>query len=297
METPTTRDSTLFPPGYGEVILQSNDGLVCHFPRYLLAYMSTSFRDKFELPIVESQAGNRSEGVYQFQMTVPGQILELFLVYIDPKHSKPPIDLSTIEALLEMAEEHKVPTITEWFIKKAIVEERSNDSTSSVVTGAFAATNVMLALHCSTRFNLPIVGQFALQEFAGCDISRISFTTSIPLWVYQAGMKLREERIRQYENLIEETTKESLRVLCDKCTPTCVRWLLTMQSELRKGPRWEVLERVIGLYPPDCHHVGRMSWKFVCTYTLTSSTLGTQIRAAELRLPTWPDLVKISSRT
>ncbi|KIM31151.1 hypothetical protein M408DRAFT_21239, partial [Serendipita vermifera MAFF 305830] len=93
--------------------------------------MSTSFRDKFELAVVEGQAGNRSEGVYQFQMTVPGQILELFLVHIDPKHPKLPIDPSTIEVLLEMAEEHKVPTITEWFIKKAIVEERSNDSTSS----------------------------------------------------------------------------------------------------------------------------------------------------------------------
>lgn len=290
METTAARDSTLFPPGYGEVTLQSNDGLLCHFSRHSLAYMSNFFRGMFELPVVERQAGHQVEGLVPLQMTESGQILELFLVHIDPKHPTPSIDPSTIEALLEMAQKYEAPTITEWFMKNALLEERSKVSTSSVLSEAFISTHPVLALHCAVRFNLPSTGQFALREFAGCNVSRIiGPVPSISLHAYLTGIRLREERINAYENMIEEMTTKHISTACGSCLVLFARWLFRVQSTVRKEPRWEVFERVNNSCPPDCTHA-----RHSVSLGLDSHNMDRWgIQHAESILPVWTDLVNI----
>jgi hypothetical protein len=103
MEETVTRDSTIFPPGYGDFALESSDGLICHFPRHLLAYMSETFRDMSSLPAGQGQVGHSNESQTPLKVAEPGQILELFLQNIDLKQPTPPIDQSTIVPLLEMA--------------------------------------------------------------------------------------------------------------------------------------------------------------------------------------------------
>ncbi|KIM31520.1 hypothetical protein M408DRAFT_327706, partial [Serendipita vermifera MAFF 305830] len=158
-------NSTMFPPDYGDFALQCSDGVVCHFPRYLLGYMSGFFRDMFELPRGDD-AGPQT--VAPLQLTEPSKTIELLLEHMDPKSQRPEIDPDTIVKLLEAAQKYQVPTVFQWYEKQSRVKNIVDYAKLSpeYATGKppFLVTHPLSALYCAMRFDLPLSGQLALKE-------------------------------------------------------------------------------------------------------------------------------------
>jgi BTB/POZ domain len=206
MDPPTTQDSAKFSPGYGDFALQCSDGVICHFPRYLLAYMSGFFRDMFSLPEgAEAQSPNSSEPL---KVTETGEIIELLLQHIDPKIRNPDMDPNTIVSLLEAARKYQVAVVTEWFeeeikLKRVIVFV--DDVSTQAQTEPLLVTNPLLVLYCAVRFDLPRPGQLALRELTHCNESLLQSTDhDLPLHVYLHGMDLRNKRVEFFTTFITE---------------------------------------------------------------------------------------------
>lgn len=148
MEQATPKDSTNFPPGYGDFALQSSDGVICHFPRYLLAYISGFFKDLFDLP-------NSDSGPTPLLLTEPSQMVELLLSHMDTKIRVQSINPNTIVDLLEAARKYQVPTIGEWF--EAEIKHKRVPLAGDVSVTNLLLDNPLLTLHCAWRFNLQLL--------------------------------------------------------------------------------------------------------------------------------------------
>lgn len=96
-----------FPLGYGDFIMQSSDGVIFHFPKAILSYMSPVFEDMFKLAT--------SEQGTSLIISENSQAWGLFLNHIDPKRQIPAFNFETISSISECAEKYRVSTIMKWF--------------------------------------------------------------------------------------------------------------------------------------------------------------------------------------
>ncbi|KIM31522.1 hypothetical protein M408DRAFT_327708 [Serendipita vermifera MAFF 305830] len=183
--------STIFPPGYGDFALQCSDGVVCHFPRYLLGYLSGFFKDMFELP----NSNESVQSTNSLVLTEPSKTIELLLQYMDPKIGTAVIEQDTTVDLLEAARKYQVPTVTtrfqeELLLKRAYVLSQNRGSSLPV-------ENPLLIFYCALRFDLPDVGRLALKILAHCDMALLeSSNPSIELRHYLYVMNLRKKTDR-----------------------------------------------------------------------------------------------------
>lgn len=239
--------STIFPPSYGDFALQCSDGIVCHFPRYLLGYLSGFFKDMFELP-------NSNESVQSMEpllLTEPSKTIELLLQHMDPKIVTPGIDQDTIVDLLEAARKYQVPNVTTWFqeevlFTKAHVLSQNRDLFLLV-------ENPLLIFYCALRFDLPNLGRPALKILAHCHMALLeSSNPAIELRHYLYVMKLRNERTHLFLGIIrgladlkqvteslddpEFIVGETSRVTCATCTATRALWLFDLQYAIHQEP-------------------------------------------------------------
>jgi hypothetical protein len=295
MEETATRDSTVFPPGYGDFALESSDRLICHFPRHLLAYMSETFRDMFSLPAREGQEGHSNELQTPLKVSEPGQILELFLQNIDPKQPTPSIDQSTIVLLLEAAQKYQASTITKWFEEEATLKQENTNPSQRSTLESFAATHPVLTLYCAVHFNLPTTGRFALQEFARCHISRTLPTkTCFDIPSYLEGVKLRENRREHFDKLIRVLAKpaaasngEHRRAqACVTCAEHLGTWIMEMERAVRDEPNWRAFLDAYERCPDQCHYCKSNKWSNYSRSDLPRWK--GQAKAVESMLPAWP---------
>jgi hypothetical protein len=322
MDPPTTQDSAKFPPGYGDFALQCSDGVICHFPRYLLAYMSGFFRDMFSLP--EAQSPNSSEPL---KVTETSEIIELLLQHIDPRARTPDMDPNTIVSLLEAARKYQVAVVTEWFeeeIKLKIVIIFVDDVSAQAPLAQMEpllVTNPLLVLYCAVRFDLPRPGQLALRELTQCNESLLQSTDhDLPLHVYLHGMDLRNKRVEFFTTFITELAaletdsktpraswsgssrgrgahtplnpvkrpgvRDNERKTCIGCTATRASWILRMERAVREEPNWRAFIAAYDRNAGKCSLCETSSWADYHRGLL--QTWESKAAKTQRELPVWP---------
>jgi hypothetical protein len=203
MDQPVLQNSTKFPPGYGDFALQSNDNVVCYFPRYLLEYMSPVFKDMFSLPEPNtSHPMGKSPTPPPLKLTENSAVIEALLEHIDPKSKRGlPIKPDVILELLEAAQKYQISTITKWFVGHVGLPQIDDSSETPVFLESFTVTHPQLTLTCALRFDFPSIGKTALRELAGCPASIIQLESEdLPSRVYKYQCQLREVRIERTGN-------------------------------------------------------------------------------------------------
>lgn len=119
--------SSEFPEDYGDAKLKSSDGVLFHFPSFLLSYVSP----------VESYA-----------------TLECLLRHIDPLKDTPPLDWNRVEGLLAAAEKYQITSVFRWFEREAAL---------ALTTGrAPDLPNPVFCLALATRYDLNTTARLAL---------------------------------------------------------------------------------------------------------------------------------------
>ncbi|PVG00432.1 hypothetical protein CPB86DRAFT_871951 [Serendipita vermifera] len=195
------QESERFPKTYGNFPMQSNDGVIFHFPHVLLAYMSPVFNDMFSLSSTRGQ-GNGTQDDSPLEISEDSAVLEQFLSHLDPKTAELTIDEATISRVLELARKYQVHSIMDWFEKEVIslrVPIFSSTSARSLLT-----TNPSLVLYLATTYDLPQTARIACKILAGCDSSLLNFEgIGISLKVYLYVSKLRQTRIFRYKGYIK----------------------------------------------------------------------------------------------
>ncbi|KIM31521.1 hypothetical protein M408DRAFT_327707 [Serendipita vermifera MAFF 305830] len=244
MDKPNTaKDSTKFPPGYGDFALQCSDGIVCHFPRHLLGYMSGFFKDMFELP--ESMGDVQSTD--PLRLTEPSETIELLLQYMDPKIKTPKFEQSTIVDLLEVARKYQVPTVTTWFREEILLTK--TNLLFRIRGFSLLLDSPLLILYCALRFDLPDVGQLALKILACCDITLLeSSNLNIDLRHYLHIMSLRKNRIELLTSFVKELTEvkqsslgflfapDASRIICETCAAVRASWVFNLRDAIDREP-------------------------------------------------------------
>jgi hypothetical protein len=325
MDSPTTQDSTKFPPGYGDFALQCSDGIVCHFPRYLLGYMSGFFRDMFSLPEgVKGQSPTPSEPL---KVTETGEIIDLLLQHIDPRTKNPDIDPNTVVSLLEAARKYQVVVVTEWFEEEIKLRRVIIFVEDALAQSPFAqmepllVTNPLLVLYCAFRFDLPRPGQLALREITQCNEALLQSTDhDLPLHVYLHGMDLRNKRVELFKAFITELAaletdsrgartswsgssrgrgahtplspvkraggRDNERKTCVGCTATRASWILRTERAVREEPNWRALVAAYDRNVGKCSHCETSSWADYHRGLL--QTWESRTAKTQRELPAWP---------
>jgi hypothetical protein len=97
-----------FPEGYGDFTFKSSDGVVFHFPLFLLSHASPIFEDMRKI-------GTNFQGNDMLVLSETGSTLETLLRLIDPAKETPALDWECVQQLLEAAEKYQIKNIFSWF--------------------------------------------------------------------------------------------------------------------------------------------------------------------------------------
>jgi hypothetical protein len=245
MDQSTLRDSTKYPPGYGDFALQCSDNIVCYFPRHLLEYMSPVFKDMFSLAAEAIDSHSRTQSSQPpLKLTESSAVIEALLEHIDPKSKRVlPIYPDIILGLLDAAQKYQISTVIEWFAEQGCLHHE--ETTSGEVVGPFTSTHPALALECALQFELPHIGKLALRELASAPSSKIQLGgTDLPSRVYKHQCHLREARVKRYRGYISQISAAlNVKCLsgkpCSKCLGILCIWVLTMERAVVDRPGWQ----------------------------------------------------------
>jgi hypothetical protein len=108
-----------FPPGYGDFVFQSSDGVIFHFPQFLLSFTSPVFKDMYDM------SGNAANGEI-LKLTEDSEALDLLLHFIDPSKESPPLIWETVGKFIDAADKYQVKGVLSWFQKEAELEGLKN---------------------------------------------------------------------------------------------------------------------------------------------------------------------------
>lgn len=184
------RHSELFPEGYGDFVLKSSDGVIFHFPRYLLSHVSPVFKDMLEIC-------NHTTGDEALSLTEDSVMLETLLLFIDPVKEARPLNWVTVEGFISVADKYQVGGIPKWF-EREVGMERLYDR---------GMTSPMLCLGLAIRYRLPEVEKHALQHLVKCHVDQIELHPAVDSRFMVHLLKLRTERTRQLSEAIFEIEK------------------------------------------------------------------------------------------
>ncbi|PVF96029.1 hypothetical protein CPB86DRAFT_663839, partial [Serendipita vermifera] len=100
--------SETFPEGYGDFAFQSSDGVIFHFPQFLLSFVSPVFKDMFEL-------GTTVTNEEILTLSENAKTLDILLHLIDPTKEPPPLDWTCVEDVLNAGDKYQVSGVLGWF--------------------------------------------------------------------------------------------------------------------------------------------------------------------------------------
>jgi hypothetical protein len=306
MAESTFRDSTKFPAGYGDFGLHCSDDVLCHFPRYLLGYMSGFFKGMFELPDINGKNEQSRTAPEPLRLTETSAVIELLLQHMDPRTQHHEINPDSIVDLLEAAQKYQVPTIPEWYENEVQLRKTLVYTTSipdPLAPQPSLVTNPLLILYCALRFNLPRSGQLALKEFTQCNAEVLEFTTNqLSLQAYLHGMSLRRERIELFRGFIARLTKlKEVRghryngiitttdldtKTCAKCTSARASWIFALEAAVRQRPTWASFVTAYEASGRACTRCATSSWADYYGGLLKDWEV--KAKEMEREIPEWP---------
>ncbi|KAG8812595.1 hypothetical protein FRC17_001949 [Serendipita sp. 399] len=279
------KTSERFPAGYGDFVLKSSDGVVFHFSRSILAYMSDFFRGMFELPATEKNQGTARKPLV---LTETAAAIEVFLQQIDPKNPTPTIDHDTVIELLEMARKYQVQTIFDRF---QIMMRREHDQYTGLLF-----SRPLAVLYIAMQHDLEMVGKWALQELMQCSSRRIeNDEVEIPAKTFQYIHRLRRERLRKLQAYIDVITKSNTTVdppsvtTCARCSTLRSELLLHLERSIEKNPNWSTFNGICILAPDKkCPQCRKVKPGLIDVPKSQYAQWAKEMRDLEESLPPWP---------
>jgi hypothetical protein len=294
MDQSTLRDSTKYPPGYGDFALQCTDNIVCYFPRHLLEYMSPVFKDMFSLAAeaIDSHHSGTQSSQPPLKLTESSAIIEALLEHIDPKSKRVlPMYPDIILGLLDAAQKYQISTITEWFTEQAGLQQIN--APGGLISKPFTSLHPNLALECALRFDFPFIGQLALRELAGTSSSTIKLENrDLASRVYNHTCQLRDVRMQRYRRYISQLSLQfkasgHMSKPCTNCISLACQWILNMERAIVDSPRWDSFTTA---YESAIECDLKQCYVSVWSSQLRQSTIGwsEEAKKAEDELPEWP---------
>ncbi|KAG8805474.1 hypothetical protein FRC18_006683 [Serendipita sp. 400] len=296
-----TRTSDRFPSGYGDMTLQSSDGVVCHFPKSILAYSSEVFRTMLEPPTGQDTP---PQGTVSNPLVVleRAEILEAFLDHIDPNTLSPTLNPQIVLDILEAARKYNIPVIFSWFQKEFKIHRY--DHVSDETTQSLMSLDPLKLLNIALKFELETVGRWAVKELLGCSSELLVFASAkIPIVAIDKILNKRKLRHRRYLSYIQrlangegapkppwghwQTNKYEVAQSCMPCVLLRSQWILWLNNELQNSPKWSTFQE--GLDEPAYEYpfcpTHKLSW---INYTSRFIIFERQIKESEEQDICWP---------
>jgi hypothetical protein len=240
--------SSLFPEGYGDFALESEDGVICYFPSQILGHMSPVFKDMLAL-------GDRATS--HVKLTESVKTLELFLTHLDPNLTKASIDRETIPDLLEAAHKYQVNAIMRWFDLEATTQRMCRGTV--VASDEFAINYPGEALSLAIRYGLVETTRLSLRELCNSDSQiLLDHGPALGILIYLKIQRLRDARIKRYQKWVgvmttarptsaKEATNSKSTIfivqgngyyICNKCVAQRACWTAEILKAVHSQPVW-----------------------------------------------------------
>jgi hypothetical protein len=168
-----------FPDGYGDAIIRSSDGVIFHFPRFLLSHVSPVFRDMYQL-------GDNAQNEDILTLTESYSTLEHLFQHIDPLKDTPPLIWDRVGDLLEAAEKYQVVSIFRWFEKEVALGMTKKPTPQ--------LPNPIFCLALASRYELRTTAKLAVRQLIRYPISEIKSVYLINERLFEHLLRLRTAR-------------------------------------------------------------------------------------------------------
>ncbi|PVF93742.1 hypothetical protein CPB86DRAFT_789749 [Serendipita vermifera] len=223
LELPT--HSTEFPEGYGDFVFKSSDGVIFHFPRFLLAHVSPVFKEMFAV----------GDGAQKQEMTTLYEdyaTLEYFLCHIDPAKETPQLDWDRMEGTLQAAEKYQVNNVLKWFEKEA---------TQSLTAPNYPLlSDPTLCFALARRYDLHMITRLSLRQLIKCQLSKIMESPYIDGLLLKRILCLRAERTQVLVDLIRDCPEVPY-----KRNPECTYCNQLKYLESHIGWKWSAMRAIV----------------------------------------------------
>jgi hypothetical protein len=186
-ERPT--HSKEFPEGYGDFVFKSMDGVIFHFPRFLLSHVSPVFKDMFQL-------GDGAPKQDMIVLTEDCATLEYFLRLIDPAKETPRLDWERVASALQAAEKYQTNNLFKWFETEVAL--------SLLISDYPVPSDPMLSLSLALRYNLNQTIGLSFREVLKCSIDDLSDGLNVDSRLWKKITILRAKRTQQLIDLIND---------------------------------------------------------------------------------------------
>ncbi|KAG8762815.1 hypothetical protein FRC20_008420 [Serendipita sp. 405] len=238
------RTSLEFPEGYGDFKLISSDGVVFHFPKFLLSYQSPVFEGMFA---AGSAGAVSSDGL---QLTEDSNTLECFLRYLDPKKKFVPPEINLVEPLLEASRKYDVPRITERW------EEQMMTRWKGVLAETEETSRPMECLAIASRFNLDSLARVVLRELIKAPITDLKSDMTFESRMFTHLILLRANRISWFDNKVASYLNATPLVNCSSSSyhQEMHRTLMVVIREFHLEPSWKTINRHLNDWTCPCGH-------------------------------------------
>jgi hypothetical protein len=168
-----------FPDGYGDAVIRSSDGVIFHFPRFLLSHVSPVFRDMYQL-------GDSARNEDILTLTESHSTLEHLLQHIDPLKDTPPLIWNRVGDLLEAAEKYQIVSVFRWFEKEVAIGMRAKPTPQ--------LPNPIFCLALASRYELRTTAKLAVRQLIKYPISEIKLVYLINERLFEHLLRLRTAR-------------------------------------------------------------------------------------------------------
>ncbi|PVF93745.1 hypothetical protein CPB86DRAFT_741916 [Serendipita vermifera] len=229
-----------FPQGYGDFVFKSMDGVVFHFPRFLLSHVSPVFKDMYAV-------GDGAQNQEMVTLTEDHATLEYFLRHIDPAKDTPHLDWNCLPGALKAAEKYQVQTIFTWFEREVTL--------SLTATHYPTLPNPMLYFAMARRYELRMTARLALRQLIKCSISEVMGNPNVDSSLLKHVINLRVERTQKLIQVIHTCPDYPFQVIgtCYSHRNTLI-WKISAMQAVVAEPSWSaIVSSVEKLYQkPSC---------------------------------------------
>ncbi|KAG8804992.1 hypothetical protein FRC18_006926 [Serendipita sp. 400] len=264
------RTSLEFPEGHGDFKLISSDGVVLHFPKFLLSYQSPVFEGMF------AACSPNAASSHELQLTEDSDTLDCFLRYLDPKKKFVPPKINLVEPLLEASRKYDVPRITEWW------EEQMMTRWKGVPAETEEISRPIECLAIASRFNLDSLARVVLRELIKAPITDLKSDVSFESRMFTHLILLRANRIGWFDNKVASYLNVTPLVNCPSSNyhQLMHRALMAVVREFHQEPSWKTINRHLNDWTCPCRH-------FQGSQEVFNSWKG-EIEALEAEIPELP---------
>jgi hypothetical protein len=255
-----------FPPGYGDINIQSSNGIVISFHRDVLTRESPVFK--------EMLSSSETKSDTPLTLPEPSTTIEHLLSFIDPKKVPRPLTKDTIVRLLDATKKYQVA--------KVIAEFEDMAANPRGGLHSLCAREPMLILSLAERFGMRRLGAFTMAQAIKAHQDKVC-TAEYPVsrTAYAQLMKERAQRVTWLSDKVNDAinrmflvekklsrprpkTKNEPRILlaseqlkylehkdaertrhCENCSDSLIRSLMFMASRLPIEPSWSSLLLVL----------------------------------------------------